>query len=150
VEWVPTNRSFFRPDQPLPCPFLGAAVPVLIFTDGQEIQPDQLQALWRFLDIPAETRVGLFGPLFADYREVCDAVGEGPEIAGPGRIWEFVRRTTILVPLQGPSGSRFVFVRGDPAREEEHGVELLFRDERLVRLDRASGAFLSSCFWSWE
>jgi hypothetical protein len=149
VEWVRTDGSSFRPDRPLTCPLLGAAVPVLIHTDGQEIQPDQLHALSRFLDIPAEARADLIEPLFADYREVRDAVGEGPEIAGPEQVWGFVRWTTVLVPLQGPSGSRFVFVQGDPAWEEEHGVELLFRDERLVRLDRASGAFLSSCFWSW-
>jgi hypothetical protein len=133
----------------LPCPLLGEAVPVLLYTDGQEIQLDQLEAISRFLDIPAKERTGLIGPLFADYREVRDAVGEGPEITGPEQVWEFVRWTTILVPLQGPTGCRFVFVKGDPAWEEEHGVEMLFRDERLVRLDRASGAFLSSCFWSW-
>lgn len=132
------------------CPLLGSAVPVLIHTDGQDIQPDQLHTLSRFLDIPTEARTKLIEPLFADYREARDAVGEGPEIAGPERVWEFVRWTTVLIPLQGPSGSLFVFVQGDPAWEEEHGVELLFRDERLVRLDRASGAFLSSCFWSWS
>jgi hypothetical protein len=131
------------------CPLLGGAVPVLIHTDGQEVQPDQLDACARFLAIPADSRSVLIEPLFADYRTVRDAVGEGPEIAGPGRVWEFVRWTAILVPLQGPSGSRFVFVQGDPAWDEEHGVELLFRDERLIRVDRASGAFLSSCFWSW-
>ena len=149
MEWVRTDGSFFRLDRTPACPLLGGAVPVLIHTDGQEVQSDQLTALSRFLAIPADARPVLAEPLFADCREVRDAVGGGPQIAGPDRVWEFVRWTTVLVPVQGPSGSRFVFVRGDPAWEEEHGVELLFRDERLVRLGRASGAFLRSCFWSW-
>ena len=147
--WVSTDGSFFRPDSPLLCPILGADVPVLIYTDGQEIQPNQLQALSRFLAISLDAQDSLNGPLFADYREVHNAVGEGPDISGPEQISAFVRWTTVLVPLQGPSGSRFLFVKGDPAWEEEHGVELFFRDERLVRVGRESGAFLSSCFWAW-
>jgi hypothetical protein len=149
VPLVRDDDSFFRSDQPALCPLLGAEVPVAVYTDGAGVQPDQFHALAGFLGISAGERIALAGRLFADYREVRDAVGEGPEIAGPDRVWEFVRWTTILVPLQGPTGSRFVFVQGVAAWEEEHGVELLFRDERLVRLGRASGAFLSSCFWSW-
>jgi hypothetical protein len=146
---VRDDRSFFRSDLPVFCPLLGAEVPVAVYTDGAEVQPDQLRALAGLLNIPAAARSGLTGRLFADYQEVRNALGEEPEIAGPERVWEFVRWTTVLVQLQGPTGSRFVFVQGDPAWEEEHGVELLFRDERLVRWDRASGAFLSWCFWSW-
>ncbi|WP_439625857.1 DUF6985 domain-containing protein [Gemmata sp.] len=143
------DGSFLRSVEQAPCPLLGAEVPVAVYTDGAEVQPDQLWAIAGFLGIPASKRDDLTERLFDDYRAVRDATGEGPEIDGPERVWEFVRWTTILVPLQGPNGSRFVFVQGDPAWEEEHGVELLFRDERLVRLDRASGAFLSTCFWSW-
>jgi hypothetical protein len=108
-----------------------------------------MRALTGFLGIPAGEKDDLTGRLFADYRNFRDTVGEGPEIAAPEQVWQYVRWTTILVPLQGSTGGRFVFVQGDPAWEEEHRVELFFRDERLVRLDRASGAFLSSCFWSW-
>lgn len=148
---VPLVRdgSFFRSVVPELCGLLGAEVPVVVYTDGADVQPDQLRALAGFLAIPASARVGLTGRLFDDYREALAAIGEGPEIDGQERVWDFVRWTTILVPQQGPSGSRFVFVQGDPAWEEEHGVELLFRDEQLIRLDRASGAFLSTCFWSW-
>ncbi|VTU02196.1 unnamed protein product [Gemmataceae bacterium] len=148
---VPLVRdgSFFRSVGPVLCPLLGAEVPVTVDTDGAEVQSDQLRALAGFLAIPGSERDSLTGRLFDDYRAVRDAIGEGPEIDGPERVWEFVRWTTILIPQQGPTGSRFVFVQGDPAWEEEHGVELLFRDERLLRLDRASGAFLSTCFWSW-
>ena len=103
----------------------------------------------RFLDIEPNQRVVLLAPLFADYREVVDAVGEGPVIDSLERVLEFVRWTHIIIPEQGV-GSRFVFVQGDPAWEEEHGVELLFRDERLIRTDRASGAFLTTCFWEWH
>lgn len=148
MNWV-RDDSFFRSEQPVACPLLGVSVSALIHTDGKPIHASQLEALARFLDIPADARGGLLKPLFADSREVREAVGEGPEIDGPEQVWEFVQWETILVPLQGPSGNRFVFVQGEPAWEEEHGVELLFRDERLVRLGRASGAFLSSCFWSW-
>lgn len=150
VPLVRDDDSFFRSERPVSCQVLGADVPVAVYTDGAEVQPDQMQALAGFLGIPADERFGLTGRLFADYQEVRDAVGEGPEIAEPEQVWEFVRWTEVLVPLQGPTGSRFVCVRGDPAWEEEHGVEMWFRDERLVRLDRASGAFLSSCFWSWQ
>jgi hypothetical protein len=61
-----------------------------------------------------------------------------------------VKWAIILVPLQGVSGSRFVFVKGDPVWEVEHGVEMLFRDEQIVRVGRSSGAFLTGCFWSWS
>lgn len=150
VPLVRDDNSFFRSDRPVFCPLLSAKVPVAVYTDGAEVQPDQLRALAGFLGISADERPSLTKRLFADYQEVRDAVGEGPEIAGAQRVWEFVRWTTVLVPLQGPTGSRFVCVQGDPAWEEEHGVEMWFRDERLVRLDRASGAFLSDCFWSWQ
>ena len=149
VPWVRTEGSFFRPDRPLTFPLFGTSIPVLIYTDGREILPEQLTALSRFLDIPVDQRDRLIGPLFQDYRAVMEAVGEGPQIAGPNQIWQFVRWTTVLVPLQGPRVNRFVFVQGDPVWEEEHGVELLFRDEQLVRVGRASGAFLSTCFWEW-
>lgn len=150
VLWVKdAEGSAFCPDQPLFCPLFGTTIPVEIYTDGREILPDQFTALSRFLDIPAEQRSRLIGPLFEDYRTITEEVGEGPEIAGQDQVWQFVRWTAVIVPLQGPRGNRFVFVQGDPAWEEEHGVELLFRDEQLIRLDRASGAFLTKCFWDW-
>jgi len=146
VSWVPTDGSFFRSEQQLKCPLFGESIPVLIHTDGREILLDQLGALSRFLDIPADQRGLLTQPLFEDYRTIRDYVGEGPDIREPELVWRHVRWTTILIPLQGPCGNRFVFVIGDPEWEPEHGVELLFRDEQLVRLDRAEGAFLGR-FW---
>ena len=147
MSWVRSDSSFFRSDQPLMCPLFGESIPVLIHTDGREIQSDQLIALSRFLEIPAEQRAFLTSPLFDDYRTIKEYVGEGPEIDTPDLVWQYVKWTTILVPIQGPLVNRFVFVIGDPEWEEEHGVELLFRDEKLVRLDRAEGAFLGK-FWT--
>lgn len=150
VSWVLTDRAFYCPDRPLMCPLFGLSIPVSIYTDGKEIRPDQLDTLSRFLDIPLDRRARLIDPLFADYRSVVEATGEGPVIHRTDEVWQNVRWTNVIVPLQGPTGSRFVFVQGDPTWEEEHGVELLFRDEELIRLDRASGAFLSNCFWEWS
>lgn len=149
VSLIRDGRLFFRADRPVYCPLLGVEVPISVYTDGAEVHPDQSGALALFLAIEPGQRAVLFEPLFADYRVVLDAVGEGPEIAGPEQVWEFVRWTNVIVPRQDV-GRRFVFVQGDPAWEVEHGVELLFRDERLVRLDRASGAFLTTCFWAWH
>lgn len=149
VPLVRDGNAFFRSDGPVYCPLLGVDLSVAVYTDGADVQPDQLRALSGFFDIPASERDGLTGRLFADYQEEYDAVGEGPVITEPQRVWEFVRWGAVLIPQQGPTGSRFVCVVGDPEWEEEHGVEMWFRDERLVRLDRASGAFLSDCFWSW-
>jgi hypothetical protein len=146
ISWVRSDEWFFRPDQPLLCPLFRESIPVSIHTDGREIQSDQLSALLRFLKIPADQRGLLTHPLFADYCAIKEYVGEGPDIETPELVWSHVKWTTILVPLQGPLGNRYVFVIGDPDWEEEHGVELLFRDERLVRLDRAEGAFLGK-FW---
>ncbi len=149
VSWERTEGSFFGSDRPLTSPLFGTSIPALVYTDGREILPDQMTALSSFLDIPADQRGRLIDPLFEDFRTVTEVVGEGPKIITAEQVWQFVTWTTILVPLQGPGGNRFVFVKGDPAWEQEHGVELLFRDERLVRLNRASGAFLSTCFWEW-
>jgi hypothetical protein len=149
VSLIRDDNSFFRTERPVFCPLLGVDVPISVYTDGAEVHPDQSDALARFLAIEPSQRAALLGPLFADYREVINAVGEGPAIAGPEQVWAFVRWTNVIVPRQGV-GSRFVFVQGDPAWEEEHGVELLFRDEQLIRLDRASGAFLTTCFWAWH
>jgi hypothetical protein len=145
---TPDGIGSSRSDRSVFCPLLGVEVSISVFTDGAEVHPEQLEALARFLAIEPGQREALFEPLFADYRDVFDAVGEGPAIAGPEQVWAFVRWTNVIVPRQGV-GSRFVFVQGDPAWEEEHGVELLFRDERLIRIDRASGAFLTTCFWTW-
>jgi hypothetical protein len=146
VSWIPTDGSFYRPDKPLKSPLFGESIPVLIHTDGREIQPEQLDSLSRFLEIPADRRDLLTRPLFEDYWAIREAVGEGPDIDSPDLVWRYVRWTTILVPLQGPSGNRYIFVIGEPEWEPEHGVELLFCNERLVRVDRAQGAFLGR-FW---
>jgi len=145
-QWVRTNEWFFRLDESPTCPLLGGPVPVEIHTGGDDIRPDQLEALARFQAIPADRRPSLFGPLFADYRTVRSAIGEGPQIGGPGEVWSFVRWYTVLVPRQGPTGHRFVFLQGDPAWEVEHGVELLFRDEQLVHVGRVEGDY-GGRFW---
>src|SRR5262245_57892046 len=108
------DDSSFRSERPVFCPLLGVDVSIDVFTDGAEVHPDQTDALDRFLLIDPGRRAELFEPLFADYRECVEAVGEGPEIAGPERVWGFVRWTSLIVPRQGV-GSRFVFVQGDPA-----------------------------------
>lgn len=149
MQLVRDDESWFRSEAPVDCPLLGVQVPVMIFTDDAEVRPDQIQALERVLQIPSSAREQLLEPLFADYREVYEAVEEGPEITGPESVWDYVRWTQILIPLQGPSGDRFVFLRGVPEWEEEHHIELFLRNERLTRVGRASGAFLSECFWSW-
>jgi uncharacterized protein (TIGR02996 family) len=143
------ERLFVRTDRPVFCPLLETELSVSVFTDGAEVQQDQVAALARFLAIPPGHRATLLEPLFENYRAMFDAVGEGPEIAGPEQVWAFVQWTDLIVPRQGTSGNRFVFVQGTPAWEEEHGVEMLFRDEWLLRLNQASGAFLSNCFWDW-
>jgi hypothetical protein len=128
------DESSFNSERPVFSRFLGVEVPISIYTDGAEVHPEQLESLTRFLAIEPGQRAALLEPLFADYREVIEAVGEGPEIVSSEQVWEFVRWTNVIVPRQGV-GSRFVFVQGDPMWEEEHGVELLFRNERLIRLD---------------
>jgi hypothetical protein len=85
--WVRTERSFFRPEETPACALFGGHVPVLVHTGEDEIQPDQLEALARFLAIPADQRQALYGPLFADYREVRSAIGQGPHIGGPEQVW---------------------------------------------------------------
>jgi hypothetical protein len=57
VSWVRDEEgSFFRPDRPLFCPLFQEAIPILIYTDARQVQPEQLQALSLFLDIPANER----------------------------------------------------------------------------------------------
>jgi hypothetical protein len=130
------------------CPLFGEPCPILIHTDGQEIRQNQMQALANFLAITADQRKTLTDPLFEDYRATRDEYGEGPEIHEPEQVWRFVTWNTLLVPIQGPTEDRFVFVIGDPAWEREHGVELLFRNERLLSVGRAQGAFLGR-YWEW-
>src|SRR4051794_9793123 len=100
-QWVRTERSFFRPEEVPVCSVLGRPVPVLIHTGENEIQPNQMEALARFLAIPADQRQSLYGPLFADYREVHGWTGAGPDIGGPEEVWALVRWDTVLVPRQG-------------------------------------------------
>jgi hypothetical protein len=145
-QWVRYERLYFRLDPSPLCPLLGVAAPVDIHTGEGEIQADQLEAVARFLAIPADRRPDLYAPLYADYREVHGWTGAGPHIGGPEEVWALVRWDTVLVPRQGPTGHRFVFVEGNPAWEVEHGVELLFRDEQLVHAGRAEGAFRGR-FW---
>jgi hypothetical protein len=147
-QWVRINPWYFRLDESPMCPLLGAPVPVEVHAGGDEIQAEQLEALARFLAIPADRRPSLLGPRYADYREVRSAIGTVPRTSGPEGVWSFVRWDTVLVPRQGPTGHRFVFVQGRPAWEVEHGVELLFRDEQLVHVGRAEGAFRGR-FWEW-
>ena len=147
-QWVRTNQWYFRLDESPMCPLLGVPVPVEIHTREDEIQADQMEALARFLAIPADRQPSLLGPLYADYREVRSAINGLPDIGGPEEVWSFVKWDTVLVPRQGPTGHRFVFVQGDPAWEVEHGIELLFRDEQLVHVGRAEGAF-GGRFWEW-
>ncbi len=151
MEWVRIAERFFQSDKPVECPLVGVPVSLRIHTEQDEIQPDQLQALQRFLEIPAEARPSLLEPLYAEYTRVFDIVGKGPTPSGsPAQVWKFVRWTQILIPEQGPRGCRFVFLCGEPLWYRDHGLELCFRDEKLVHLGPRSGAFLSDCFWDWE
>ena len=94
---------------PVFCPLLGVEVPSSVYTDGAEVRPELSEAHARFLGIEPSQRAALF----ADYREVVKAVGEGPEVASPEQARVFVRWTNVIVPRQGV-GSCFVFVQGDP------------------------------------
>jgi hypothetical protein len=151
MQWVQYHKSFFRFDVPFECPLLGEPVTLTIHTEQDEIQSEQLQALEGFLQIPVEGRADLLGPLHAEHNRVYDIIGKGPTPSGtPEQVWKFVRWKEILIPEQGPRGCRFVFVRGEPFWYRDHGVELCFRNEKLVHLGPNSGAFLSDCFWDWE
>ncbi|MFO0822879.1 MAG: TIGR02996 domain-containing protein [Gemmataceae bacterium] len=138
----------FRADRSVFCPLLATEISVSVYTDGAEVQNTQVAAFAKFVDIPPGQRSALLEPLYANYRACLEAFGEGPEIAGPEQVWSFVRWTDVIVPLQGPGRNRFVLVQGDPLWEEEHGVEMLFRDEELICVDQASGACTSACFWN--
>jgi uncharacterized protein (TIGR02996 family) len=141
------DAGSFSADRPVFCPLLGTEVAVCVCTDGAEVQNVQVAALAQFLAIPSDQRAALLEPLFENYLDMLEAVGElEVEIAGPEQVWSFVRWTDVSVPLQGPGRNRFVLVQGDPAWEG-HGVEMLFRDEELICVDQASGACSSACFW---
>src|SRR5262245_66224973 len=115
-QWVRYEQFYYRLDPTPLCPQLGVAVPVDIHAGEGEIRPDQLEAVARFLAIPADRRSDLYGPLYADYREVRSAISGLPHIAGPEEVWGSVQWNSVLVPHQGPTGHRFVFLEGDPAR----------------------------------
>jgi hypothetical protein len=61
----------------------------------------------------------------------------------PIRIWQHVQFNGVIVPRHGGTQDRYVFLSGNCSWDPEHGVELLFKNGRLFKVDRANALYVS-------
>jgi len=70
--------------------------------------------------------------------------GDDPPVALPNRsdVWKHVQLRRVFIPHHGTTRDRYVFVEGGCDWEEEHGLELLFKNERLFRVGEEFSAWV--------
>lgn len=106
--------------------------------------PSQLHALDAFLALDLAQKVDWLHQLALDCHYTClrDEVDEDDPIMvlrSRNEVWDHLRLNQLLIPQHGTTSDRYLFVTGNCDWEEEHGLELLFKNERLIKVGAQEG-----------
>jgi hypothetical protein len=106
--------------------------------------PAQLRALDGFLALNADQKDDWTHQVALDCHFTCSRFtrdGEEPPVRLRKRkdVWKHVRLGQVFIPEHGTTSDRYVFVSGGCDWEEEHGLELLFKNERLFTVGPEEG-----------
>lgn len=144
IKW---KRAKFFLKTKLRVPALGLVAEVWVDPEESSSKlpsPFQLRALDGFLALAADQKVDWTHQVALDCHYMClrlELDGEEPPVRLGKRndVWKHVRLTQVFIPQHGTSADRYVFVSGDCDWEVEHGLELLFKNERLFKVCEQDG-----------
>ena len=106
--------------------------------------PAQSRALEAFLALGPNRLAEWTHPVALDCQYACLRMkmegGKPPfKLRQRNEVWRHVRLTQVTVPQHGATADRYVFVDGECDWEEEHGLELLFKNEHLFKVGPQEG-----------
>jgi hypothetical protein len=131
-------------------PFLGRNVVFYIDSEDKnspDISDKQRAVFQSILNMPLDTKDVAAPAMFDNYLKVKDAVDpEPPHIDGPEDVWNHVEIVNILIPIHRSSRHEYFFIDFNCDWEEEHGLELLFRNGQLILVNQAEGLW-SNAKW---
>ena len=143
IKWERTE--FF--ESKLRVPVLGQLVEVWVQPESDSAAsptPAQIRALDAFLALGPEQKADWTHQVALDIYDTCRLFGIGQDetpvrLRKRDDVWKHVRLPQVFIPTHGKTHDRYVFVDGSCDWEEEHGLELLFKNERLIRVGRNEG-----------
>ena len=154
VESIGWDREddFLVSRSPVPVPLLGRDLRVVVAPERRAVSTAQREALRELLRMPPERAGDFVHPLALDCWYACqeyETDGDRPPVRLRKRdqVWRHVDIGEVLVPRHGRSRDRYVFLHGGCAWDEEHGLELLLKNGRLLRVGRQEGLF---CNEEWD
>ena len=106
--------------------------------------PAQLSALEAFLALGPAQKAEWTHQVALDCHYTClrlETDGDTPPVRLRKRndVWRHLRLATVFIPKHGKTADRYVFIDGSCDWEEEHGLQLLFKNERLLRVGQNEG-----------
>jgi hypothetical protein len=147
IEWD-RNGDFFVYRTEIPVPLLSRSLRVRVVADGRAVSAAQAESLAELRRLPPERREDFTHPVALDCWFTCQEIeidGEEPPVILRKRtqVWRHVDLREILIPRHGKSRDRYVFLHGNCDWDREHGLELLLKNGRLLRVGRQEGLFCS-------
>jgi hypothetical protein len=144
IEW---KRTEFFIESKVHIACLGEEVDILVYPEDDSLNlpsPSQLHALDAFLALDLAQKVDWSHQLALDCHYAClrdEIDGEDPIMVLRIRedVWDHVRLNQLLIPQHGTTSDRYLFFTGNCDWEEEHGLELLFKNERLIKVGPQEG-----------
>jgi hypothetical protein len=144
IKW---KRAKFFIESKQRVPVLGRVVDVWVQPESDSAgspSPAQLHALDAFLALVPEQKKDWTHQVALNCHYTClrfEVDGDEPPVRLRKRddIWKHVRFRQVFIPQHGTTRDRYVFVHGGCDWEEEHGLELLFKNERLFRVGQQEG-----------
>jgi len=144
IKW---KRAKFFFEAKLRVPVLGQVAEVSLDRESDSARapsPAQLHALDKFLALGPEQKAGWTHQVALNCQYTClrlevDGLEPPLQLRKRDAVWKHVRLRQVFVPRHGSTRDRYVFVHGGCDWEEEHGLELLLKNERLFRVGQQEG-----------
>jgi len=104
----------------------------------------QVRAFEAFLTLTPEQKADWTHQVALDCHYTClqfqmDGYDPPVRLRKRGDVWKYVRLRNVFIPQHGPTLDRYVFVHGNCGWDKEHGLELLFKNERLFSVGQEVG-----------
>ncbi|HEY3324008.1 MAG TPA: hypothetical protein VGP72_26380 [Planctomycetota bacterium] len=124
--------------------FGGQTLPFVLENLAGDAAPVEFSdAVARFLNLTTADREVASKYVFKNYTEFCRAVGDedvGVRIASAQQVWDHVKPTCVYVKRRRANKKVYVLVAAECGWEQEHGLQLVFREgQQLSRVSSQDG-----------
>lgn len=130
--------------------FLKQEIKIMFDKEDKEsgITEKQLMAYQGITKLPDSFLKDSNKGIYENYIYVSDSVDpKPPKISGSDNVWEHIRVDSILIPRHKNSQHIFFFLEIECDWEEEHGLEILFKDYKPILFTQQEGLSSSE---EWE